>query len=220
METQGAAQPEPQDEKTGVRRDLLSRGRLIVFGVLLAVEFGILFAALSWPMDQATQQSLLQQANNILGGAKNPEPVALFTTIFTNNVRVALVEMIPVLGLLVFVISIFTTGQVIQVISLSEGLPGTLGGVILLVFPFALIELSAYVIAVGSGTLLLAGWGQKRLRREVKVFVLEALLVVAILVIAAAMETATIMLPVIGLALWLPTAFSIVWLVTLLRKSL
>jgi len=200
-------------------RELTRRGRLFVFLFVLAVEFAVFFGAMLVPIDQAQQRALVNQANTLLGSAGEQGPSGFFVAIFANNVKVALLEMVPVAGAALFVASIFTTGQVIQALAISNSLPGPVFGLLLFFFPFSLVELSAYALAVGSGSMLLFAWKRKRLKIELKVFVLEAAIVVATLVVAAAMETVGIVTPAIGFALWLPTALGILALVMMVRGA-
>jgi hypothetical protein len=127
--------------------------------------------------------------------------------------------MIPGAGALVFVATMFTTGQILQVLTVTTGVPGVLLGLILFVFPYTIIELSAYALAVVSGSMLVVAWRRKTLRREVHAFLYEAIGVVLILLVAAAMETATVVSIPLGIALWLPTALVVVWLAIRLRST-
>jgi len=183
------------------------------------MEMVIFFAAMVVPMDLATQQTLQQAANGIHNATSSSSPLVLVETIFSNNVRVALGEMIPARGAVLFFASIFTTGQIIQVIAISNGLPGVFYGLALFIFPFSIVELSAYAIAVGSGSMLVVAWRRKMLRSEARVFVLEVLAVVGTLLVAAAMETATLLEPTVGLALWFPLGLFIAWLAIILRRG-
>ncbi len=215
-------EPEPalttaQTEKPSAVRDLLSRGRLLLLLGAFALEMVIFSSALVVPIDPSSQQSLQQAVNN-LRNATNAGPLGIMTEIFTNNARVALMEMIPVFGPILFFLSIFTTGQVFQLLAISNGLPGMTYGLLLFVFPFALVELSAYAIAVGSGSMVLVAWRRKRLHSEFRVLVMEVLTVVVTLLLAAAMETVTILNPAGSLALWFPTGLLIAWLAIFLRR--
>jgi len=217
-EAQPALQP-GEENATSLPRELIARGRLVIFGATLAVELAIFFGAMIYPIDPAQQQELVRQANSILGSTGNQTSVSIFTAILSNNARVAGVEMIPAAGAALFVASIFTTGQIIQALAISSNVPGPLFGVLLFFFPFAIVELSAYAIAVASGSMLIVAWRRKTLGREAKVFVLEVGLVFFCVFLAAAMETVGIVSPVVGFALWLPTAVGIFALVMIVRES-
>jgi uncharacterized membrane protein SpoIIM required for sporulation len=116
--------------------------------------------------------------------------------------------MVPVVGGLLWVVSIYATGQIVQAVALSHGASGPLYGLVLLIFPFAIVELAGYAVAVGSGLMLIVAWRRRRLRNETRVLVLEAGVVAAMLLTAAVMETVTSINPVLGIALWIPTGLT------------
>ncbi len=207
---EGGQQAAPEAENVG--RELLSRGRLLLLAGVFVMEMAIFFSAMLIPVDPSTQQSLQQAANTLRNTTSHASPGGMVELIFSNNVRIALAELIPGLGGLVFVYSIFITGQVIQVAAMSTGVPGAVYGALLFVFPFAIVELSGYALAVASGTMLIVSFMRKRLRREVRVFALEVVGVVVVLFVAAAMETATLLSPEVGLALWLPMGLFFAWM--------
>jgi len=187
--------------------ELFGRRRLLLILGILIVELAIFAFGLLTPLSSPVQQNLLNQTNNQFGSVPTATPTQLVALIFTHNVVIGLVEMIPVLGALLFVYSIYVTGLVAQVIAVSAGYPSQFG-VILFAFPYSIVELSAYAIAVGAGMMLLVSLRKKRLRRELKVFVLEMVAVVVVLLAAALMETATRFSPLVGFSLWIPTGLA------------
>jgi Stage II sporulation protein M len=219
MGEQGQPEAAQQAPSGGLPARLTSRGRLTLFGLALAVELVIFFGAMVYPISQVQQQELVRQANNLLGSTGNQTSTSIFEAIFTNNIRVALIEMVPAAGAALFAASIFTTGQVVQALALSSGLPGPVFGMLIFFFPFAIVELSAYAIAVASGSMLVIAWRRKKLKEEVRVFVAEVALVLVCIFLAAAMETVGIVSPLVGFALWLPTAVAIFALVMAVRQS-
>ena len=197
----------------GVLEELLGRWRLaLLIGVLL-LELALFFLASSAPLDPATRQALQGEAKNLTGDTHGLTPAGLFSFIFTHNAVVALGEMIPALGGLLWLVSIYATGQVIQVVALSNGAPGPLYAVFILLLPFAIVELSAYALALTSGTMLIVAWRRHTLHREARVLLLEAMMVLALLLTAAAMETVTIINPAAGFALWAPMGIAVAILV-------
>lgn len=199
----------------GALRELTRDWRLIIFATVLGLELALLFIAAATPIDAAAQGELLDRANGTLALGRSSDPANILLSIFANNARVAAAEMVPGLGGIIFVISIFTTGQVIQVIALSHGIPGTLAGVVLLLFPYTIVELSAYAVAVSSGVMLVVALVRKRLRLEARVFAFEAIVVAVALLIASVMETVLLTSPVLGFLLWGPTALGVVGLILL-----
>lgn len=212
------ASPEPIPENRSVLSELLSRRRLVLVAVVLFVEVAIFLAGLLTPMSPSTQQSLANSTGGAFGIVQTGTPAQLVAFIFAHNLLIALVEMVPVLGALLFVFSIYSTGLVAQALVVSQGQPAQLGAAIL-VFPYSLVELSAYALAVGAGIMLLLSWRRKRLRREIRIFVLEGLGVVAILFLAAVMETTTIKIsPLLGLALWVPTGIALAGIIVISER--
>ncbi len=192
--------------------ELLERRRTAAYLVAFLVEIAIFFIAISYPVPSNRLPELQQEARNITSYAQTSGGFGLVGIIFGNNIRVALLEMIPVYGIIVFAGVMFETGQVLQVASYSTGVPGLIVGMALFLFPFAFVELFSYAIAVASGNMLVFSALRGRLRKEIRVYVLEAISVVLLLFLAASMETLTIMDWRIGLVLWLPVIMAIVWL--------
>jgi stage II sporulation SpoM-like protein len=200
-ETEATPVPAP---RPSALKELFGRGRLKLMLSILVLELAIFFAAMAVPVNPASDSNLLNQASTISGIAKNPNQIEVFFFILTNNAMVALLEFLPIVGALWWILVTYTTGQLIQFIAASYGLPGILVGYLLFLFPFVIVELSAYAVAVGSGVMLLVAWRRNKLKEEARVLILEVALVLGILVTAAAMETATIASPTLGIAMWIP----------------
>lgn len=114
----------------------------------------ILFLGTSAPIDAATQQALQNEAKKLPGVSNSSSPVGLFVYIFAHNTAVALGDMVPVFGGLLWVASIYETGQIIQAVALSQGASGALYGLIVMLLPFAIVELAIYTVAVSSGLIV------------------------------------------------------------------
>ena len=207
----------PGDQIGSAISELFDRRRLLLILGILIAELAIFAFGLLTPISSSDQQSLQNQTNNQFGSVPTATPTQLFSLIFTHNLVIGLVEMIPVLGALVFVYSIYVTGLVAQVIAVSAGYPSQFG-VIIFAFPYSLVELSAYAIAVGAGMMLLLSLRRKRLRFELKVFVLEMAAVALVLLAAALMETTTRFSPLIGFSLWLPTGLAAAGIIVYSRR--
>ncbi len=208
-----------REVQASLKKELMGRRRVILFGLALAIELTIFFGAMLYPIDPPRQQALVQQANTLIGSTSEQGSAGIFAAILANNMRVALLEMVPVAGAALFALSIFTTGQVIQALAVSSNLPGPVFGLALFFFPFAIVELSAYAVAVASGSMLLVAWRRRMLGKEVRIFALEMTLVVLAIIVAAAMETVGLVDPFVSLALWLPTAAGIAALVFAVRSA-
>jgi len=111
-------EPVPQP-RPSVTKELLGRARLALILTVLLIEFVILFLGTSTPIDAGTQQALQSEVRNLPGVSNSSSPVGLLAHIFTHKTAVALGEMVPVFGGLLWVASIYETGQVIQAVALS-----------------------------------------------------------------------------------------------------
>ena len=208
-EEEANQEPIPAPRPSAVK-ELLGRRRLALALAVLFVELAIFFLAASVPINAVTQQALQSEAKNLSSASSSLGPTNLFVYIFSHNAAIAFGEMVPVVGGLLWVVSIYTTGQIVQAVALSQGASGALYGFSLLLLPFTIVELTAYTVAVSSGVMVIDAWRQRRLRNEARVLVLEAGVVVAMLLVAAAMETVTILNPGLGVALWIPTGITVV----------
>lgn len=214
--TSAALPVEP--EHPSPAKELFSRGRLILFASVFVIELTIYFTAMTYPIGPAEQQALQKQAQSLVNATLGQGPLAAVVGIFENNVRIALLEMIPVAGAALLAFVSFTTGQVIQVEAINASLPGPAFGLLLFVFPFAIVELSSYAIAVGSGTMLVFAWRRKSLHQELPVFLLEIALVVVAILVAAAMETMVDVNVFASFILWVPMALAIAGIVLYGRR--
>ncbi len=207
-----------EEPAPGVWSELVSRERLYLFLGVFAIELTLFFMAMAIPLDPASLNAAQQQANSTFGGLDKHNPVGLFNLILVNNGRIALVDMAPILGGFVFVLSMVATGQIIQALAASNGGPSLVYGIFLFLFPFTYFELAAYAFAFSSGVMVLVSGARRRLGREVKVFLAEALVVLGALVLAAAMETLTILSYIVGFALWVPVGLLSVFVISRLRR--
>lgn len=204
----------PAGQSRSLAAEFFDRRRLFLILGILAAEFVIFAVGVLTPLSSSAQQSLANETNSQFATVQSASPEQLVLFIFSHNLSIALIEMVPVLGAFLFVVSVYSTGLAAQVIVASEGLPKQFAGV-LLVFPYSIVELSAYAIAVGAGTMLLVSWRRKRLRRELRVFVLDLVLVAVVLFVAATMEATTKLSLILGFALWLPTGLALAVIIVL-----
>lgn len=212
--------PEPGfalEQPRSLASELIGRGRILLFLGVLVVELVILAGGVLTPLTRSEQLSLANETNAQFGSVPKFSPSQLFLFIFTHNLPIGLTDMVPVLGAFRFATSVYSTGLATQVLLTSMGLP-RLFAVILFLFPYSIVELSAYAVAVGSGIMLMVSLKRRRLRPELRVFVLEGGIVALILFIAAVMETATSFFPLLGFALWLPTGLVLAGMIVILRR--
>ena len=209
----------PREETwRGALEELLERRRVMVVLAVLLIELLVFAGGLLTPLPGSALQSLTQEATSQFGPIRSAPFGQEVFLIFSHNLAIALGEMVPLLGALLLLFSIYTTGLVAQALVSAQGLPGA-SALFLFAFPYSIIELSGYAIAVGAGVMLLVAWRGRRLRRELRVLALEAAAVVGVLLTAATMETATTYSPLLGLALWVPTGLALAAVRLLERRS-
>ena len=208
----------PQAARDSVLARLLGRGRLLLFLAILVVELVIFSAGLFTPLSPQAQQSLENQTSTQFASVPSATPIGFFLLVFPHNLEIALLEMVPLLGAFIFGYSMYATGLAAQVIAVSGGVPAAFGAVIF-AFPYTVVELSAYSIAVGSWAMLLLSLRSHSFGKELKVFILEIPVVAAVLLIAAAMETATRASLLLGFILWVPTGVAAALIVVASRRK-
>ncbi|MDG6900488.1 MAG: stage II sporulation protein M [Nitrososphaerota archaeon] len=207
----------PRAPSRGLVEQLFERRRVLVVLAVLLVELVVFAGGLLTPLSASTLQGLNQQASSQFGPIRSAAFGPEVALIFSHNLAIALGEMVPGLGALLLLFSIYTTGLVAQALVVAQGLPGP-SALFLFAFPYSFVELSGYAIATGAGVMLLAAWRGKRLRQELKVLALEVVAVVGVLLVAATMETTTTYSPLLGLALWVPTGLAMVAVRVLARR--
>ncbi len=135
---------------------------------------------------------------NSTAAVLNQTATAQGAAIFANNLRVAMYELTPLVGLAVFGLSLYETARIVQVIGMlhGEGVGLALGTLFFL--PSTWLELPAYAIAAAESFYLVyavvrgfrSGWG--RLVREVRYLIASVILIACVLVVAATFEVAEI----------------------------
>jgi len=197
-----------EPEKAGLRgaiTEFASRG-LLLYVVLFLIEVGLFFVVASLPFFPGEQALYTSQSNQINSEFANASLLTQFWGIFTNNFRIAALEMIPGFGVLLFGISLYATARILEVISITDGTSAVLVIIILLLlFPHSYIELPAYAVATGEGLFLLYAiirWLGGKARGGSAVnwnvegwqFVINLIIVTVMLLVAALFESVEIQL--------------------------
>jgi hypothetical protein len=215
----------------GERLTMKHRGRLALWlaslpsmtVLLLALGVGLSVAASVLPFfpgEQAHYAALLASAKAQLSGAS---PFGSFVLIFLNNVQIALSSAIPGLGQVVYFISSYNTGRVLQVIAIQDNASPSSLVLSLFALPHTWVEEFSYAVAgglllqaslrtfyLGSATPLseqLLDWT----RRPSVQLALGFAKVAGMLVAAAFLETIEPYLGVGALLLWVPVLGFAVW---------
>ncbi|AOL16457.1 hypothetical protein BFU36_06800 [Sulfolobus sp. A20] len=116
--------------------------------IIFVFEVAIFFIASAIPINNS---SLVSQFNSTESQILNYTYFQKVFTIFTHNLTVAAMELIPAVGLIVLGISIYSTGAVLSAFSSSLNVSGLLAALSLMTLPHSWLELPSYAIAAGSG---------------------------------------------------------------------
>lgn len=203
-------------------REFARRGLLLAVALFL-IEVVLFFVVSSLPFFPGEQAAYTAQSSQISSQFTNATLFTQFSGIFLNNFRIALIEFIPGLGLLLFAFSLYATARILEVISISDNLPPVVVVlVLLLLFPHSWIELPAYAVAVAAGTyfgLALIGWRKTKWRPEIGVLLINVAIVTVMLLVAALFESVEIQIGgLLFLATWIPFAVIIAGVLLLNRK--
>jgi uncharacterized membrane protein SpoIIM required for sporulation len=217
MESQVSAPEEVTSSWVQAVREFAVRGLLLCLTLFL-LEVGIFFFVSSSPYFPGEHAFYTSQANQLSSQVTNSTSNQLLFQIFTNNFRIALIEMIPGFGAILFAISIYATARVTQAIAGIDNVPAVLLVLLLLlIFPHSFLELPAYAVATAEGLYLFyaglylahalltgAGGKLRRLSMEAWQFGINLLIVTVMLGVAALFETVEIVLGVYFWIMWVP----------------
>lgn len=208
---------EPETQRSGIREGIVAYARrgLKLYVILFIIEVAIIFVVVTLPFFPGEKALYTGQGNQITNEFAGAGLFTLIWGIFTNNLRIALLEMIPGFGAALFGFSIYSTARILEVYALNANAPPlAVAFTLLLFFPHSYIELPAYAFATGEGLYLLyAVWkwalskGDKspNLSAEGWQFVINLIIVVVMLAVAATFESVEIVLgsPLLWLT-WIP----------------
>ncbi len=198
-----------------------ARRGLLLCVLLFLIEVGLFFAISSLPFFPGEQSLYTNQSNQIGTEFQNATLFTQFSGIFVNNYRIALIEMVPGIGLLFFAFSLYATARILEVISINDhASPLLLVLVLLLLFPHSWIELPAYAVATAEGTFLLyaivkwlfdsSGRNSVRWSGELGQLIINVAIVTIMLAVAALFESVEIQLGLLFWVTWIPFAAIIV----------
>ena len=231
MDSQVSVPDEPRSPWERAIRQFAVRGLLLCLTLFL-IEVGLFFFVSSTPYFPGEQTLYTSQANQLSSQVSNSTSYQLLFQIFTNNLRIALIEMIPIVGTIFFAISIYATARVTQAIAGIDGVPALFLVVLLLVvFPHSFIELPAYAVATAEGLYLfyaIVKWlgatregDPGRMGRELWQLAINLTIVTVMLAVAAVFETVEIVLGTHFWITWVPfigMVLGVLWLNRRLSK--
>ena len=125
------------------------------FVALFLIEIALFLVISALPFLPGEQSLYTSQGNQIGNEFQGVGLFGQFVGIFANNFRIALIEMVPIIGPILFAISIYETARVSEALALTQGLPPVLVVIVLLLlFPHSWLELPAYAVATMEGLYL------------------------------------------------------------------
>ncbi|MFN3621888.1 MAG: stage II sporulation protein M, partial [Nitrososphaerales archaeon] len=109
--------------------------------------------------------------------------------IFINNLRVALLMLIPGLGLILASYVLYNTGLVFAATGVVNGVPGLMLLLTTSVLPFFWLEFVAYATSTTQNIYLIWAIKSKTLRYELRNLIYSLLIIVILLLLGAWIET-------------------------------
>ncbi|HVB95130.1 MAG TPA: stage II sporulation protein M [Nitrososphaerales archaeon] len=142
------------------------------------------------------ESSLYEKQYNNIKPVLNQSAAGQVVGIFANNFRVAIAELIPVIGPILFGLSIYETARIVEVIGIVNGLGVGAALGTLFFLPSTWLELPAYSIAVAESAYFVYAMrrGLAGLLKEVRFLIVNVVLIVGVLIVAAVFEVTEIQL--------------------------
>ncbi|MEM3387360.1 MAG: stage II sporulation protein M [Nitrososphaerales archaeon] len=131
-----------------------------------------------------------EEANKMLEDVKKSVPSSPnIIDIFTNNLRVALLMLIPGLGLILAPYVLYNTGLVFAATGVVNGVPGLMLLLATAILPFFWLEFVAYATSTTQNLYLIWAIKSKTLRYELRNLGYSLLMIVLLLLLGAWIET-------------------------------
>jgi len=194
---------------------LLTKTQIYLFLGVLFTALALFLLGTIVPMPDSAIQVLNQQYANTTQTITAAPLYIKWATIVANNLHIALLEMVPVLGLIIIAVSSFDTGQLIHAVALGGSLyPGAnplVVGVELFVFPHAVVEFSAYALAISSSMLFVWALIRRRGAKEAaKTFLVAIGGTFILLAVAGFLETLLYVSALFAAVMWFPVVYVVI----------
>lgn len=220
---------EHQDSFLEAALKQFARRGLLLCLVLFLIEVVLFFVVSSLPFSSAGEQTFYtNQSKQISDEFQNATLPVEFWGIFTNNYQIALRELVPGLGPVLFAASLYATARVLEVISMNDHIsPLLVVLVLLLFFPHSWIELPAYAVATAESIFLLISifrWlfdtkgGTVKWKAELGQLLIYLAIVTVMLLVAALFESVEIQIGLLFWVTWVPFAGIIVVVIVLYHR--
>ncbi|MCH4815618.1 MAG: stage II sporulation protein M [Saccharolobus sp.] len=124
--------------------------RVLTKIILIVFVFEVVLFLIASGIPQ-NNPSLVSAFNSTENQVLNQSYFGKVLMIFGNNVRVAFLDFIPAVGMVILAVSIYSTGAVLSAFSSSLNVPGILSALGLMTLPHSWLELPSYAVAASSG---------------------------------------------------------------------
>lgn len=153
--------------------------RLMLFFVAILFFLGIFFVGFSFQMDESFSKEL---SKNFINQIRDIDEFG----IFFNNLKIALVMFIPVIGIIMGTISGFSTGLVFNSIMDVSSPTSYYNPLIIFLTPFGILELLSYGLAISRGGILFFELIKKKFTKKSLIYLLVEVALVGIMLLAGA----------------------------------
>ncbi|AGJ63662.1 stage II sporulation protein M [Saccharolobus islandicus] len=124
--------------------------RVLTKIILIVFVFEVVLFLIASSIPQ-NNPSLVSAFNSTENQVLNQSYFGKVLMIFGNNARVAFLDFIPAVGMIILAVSIYSTGAVLSAFSSSLNVPGILSALGLMTLPHSWLELPSYAVAASSG---------------------------------------------------------------------
>ncbi len=203
--------------------ELFDRRWMRLVAIVFAIEVIALIIASVIPLPQQDQSSLLTVLNNSRSEIMNQTLPAAAVYIFTHNLGIATLEVVPGFGFIVFSGSTLVTGLTLGAEAASYGVSAILITLLLFTLPSTWFELSAYAIAVVANVYIVRAIFRGTFRAELGRYFGSWIMLGSILLLAAILESAEIRSeqanPFYAYLVWIPAGVIILLSVLLIKRK-
>ncbi|MCP8318205.1 MAG: stage II sporulation protein M [Candidatus Methylarchaceae archaeon HK01B] len=156
------------------------RLRVLLFILFFIISIVATLAGTLTPIDHTSAETIVQEV---------PIPSEITPLyILQNNLSIALVGFIPIIGILWMVFVLYSTGVVLSAFSVVYDVSPILFILVLIANPIFWIEYTAYTLVMVEGTMLVYSAFKKEFLKELKIALLILIAVVLLLTIGAFIE--------------------------------
>ena len=153
--------------------------RLLLFFVAALFFLGIFYVGYSFKMDESFSKEL---SKNFVNQIRDLDEFG----IFLNNLKIALVMFIPIIGIIMGTISGFSTGLVFNsIMNVSDNASYT-NPLIIFLTPFGILELLSYGLAISRGGILFFELIKKKFTKKSLIYLLVEVTLVSIMLFSGA----------------------------------